>query len=463
MKDLYVYHALLTLMTIVRLDRVDYYWYPPDIITWSGDAAKIPTLLPIAKYYKIRRYLRAYKMIDGNNPERGVGWKVVRATDEIHRIFKTTLKNPGRDISIDEGMAAACSTKNPLYVSVNNKPLEGLRFFLAVCFINKICVGLLPDLKQFPKESYENHPGGYAGKIVCTLLSMMTLVGRWYRFWLDNYYNTVDLTDYVLRTYSFCLGGTMQKARKTKLVNFGDAKKPKPSRTYPKGSLTLSKAIGEDIYVYGWMDSSAVYFIDSCLGPGYSKEIFRRNPQGEPIGYQVPEMVFEYNTFMGGVDVFDQIRKKNGNDTQHPTKKYTVRMFEVLWSMCLSQAYNIYRFLARDQENISMNPTQFKLAVINGLLNHAVVVDNAPPVVEAIGHTMMQTEPGSHGDGTEQRKRCNCRNCPNHRVIDMKRVRVARQTTYYCPTCQIFLHPECFNEWHEVHGENFIPSRKVQI
>jgi hypothetical protein len=174
-------------------------------------------------------------------------------------------------------------------------------------------------------------------------------------------------------------------------------------------------------------------------------------------------MVFEYNTFMGGVDVFDQIRKKNGNDTQHPTKKYTVRMFEVLWSMCLSQAYNIYRFLARDQENISMNPTQFKLAVINGLLNHAVVVDNAPPVVEAIGHTMMQTEPGSHGDGTEQRKRCNCRNCPNHRVIDMKRVRVARQTTYYCPTCQIFLHPECFNEWHEVHGENFIPSRKVEI
>ena len=82
------------------------------------------------------------------------------------------------------------------------------------------------------------------------------------------------------------------------------------------------------------MDLSAVYFIDSCLGPGWDAQILRRNSQGVPMPFQVPSMIAEYNKFMGGVDVFDQIGKGFGVDTLHATKKWTFRMLKILFQ-CL--------------------------------------------------------------------------------------------------------------------------------
>jgi hypothetical protein len=67
------------------------------------------------------------------------------------------MSDPGENLSLDEGMAAADSTMNPIYTTVNLKPLEGLRFFILVSFLSKIAVGLLADLKQFPRATYQNH------------------------------------------------------------------------------------------------------------------------------------------------------------------------------------------------------------------------------------------------------------------------------------------------------------------
>ena len=36
MKELFCYHALLILMTVVRLDQVQHYYYPPEIIEFKG-------------------------------------------------------------------------------------------------------------------------------------------------------------------------------------------------------------------------------------------------------------------------------------------------------------------------------------------------------------------------------------------------------------------------------------------
>jgi len=96
------------------MDKVEYFWYQPSIVEFRHEAAQLRTLLPLRRYYHMRRYLRAYYLTD-DVPEKGVGWKVVRATEEINRIFATTMSCPGRDISIDEGMAVACSTRNPIY------------------------------------------------------------------------------------------------------------------------------------------------------------------------------------------------------------------------------------------------------------------------------------------------------------------------------------------------------------
>jgi hypothetical protein len=198
-------------------------------------------------------------------------------------------------------------------------------------------------------------------------------------------------------------------------IKFGDAKSPKPSNQFPKGTLKIAKFIGQDVYEYAWMDSCGVYFIDSSHGPGNIQDIFRKNSQGQPIPYRVPAMIGDYNSFMGGVDVFDQVQKKNGNGVQHATKKYTVRMFEVLWSMCLSQAYNVYRHVNRNQRHKQKNPIDVKIEVIRGLLTHEIVVGNLEPDPADVNHRLVQTEPGSRGTKDNRRKRGDCRSCLNSR------------------------------------------------
>ena len=148
---------------------------------------------------------------------------------------------------------------------------------------------------------------------------------------------------------------------------------------------------------------------------------------------------------MGGVDVYDQVRKKNGNDTQHATMKYTVRMFEVLWYMCLSQAYNVYRHVNRNRRTLQMNPTEFKIAVIKGLLSHEVVVNAVPFNQDENLHLLRQTAEGSPGDGSQRRKCGECRECMNSVSVGNVKVELPRKTTYYCTKCKVFFHPECFN------------------
>lgn len=186
------------------------------------------------------------------------------------------------------------------------------------------------------------------------------------------------------------------------------------------------------------MDSCGVYFIDSSHGPGTTQNIFRKNPQGIRIPYQVPAMIGEYNSFMGGVDIFDQVRKKNGNDVQHSTKKYTVRMFEVLWSMILSQSYNVYRHVNKNRRAKQKNPTEFKIAVIRGLLTDPVGVNAPGPDFDEYLHRLLQTKPGSRGDGDVRRKRGKCRKCQNSIVTEGIRFEMSRQTTYYCSQCKVF-------------------------
>ena len=149
---------------------------------------------------------------------------------------------------------------------------------------------------------------------------------------------------------------------------------------------------------------------------------------------------------MHAVDVFDQIRKYFGIDLTHRTMKYTIRLFEILWSMILAQAYNIHRRLHYNSFRL-LSHQQFKVHVSRGLLSHSVV---RPPAMAPIiiAHELKQQEPGSKGGGSNRRKRLVCRHCHN------------KKTTWYCVRCQVGFHPECFNAWHSQHSPSFVPPTK---
>ncbi len=114
--------------------------------------------------------------------------------------------------------------------------------------------------------------------------------------------------------------GTAQKKHFDREIYFGGAKRPKPSRRYPKGTIKMAFNEAAKVYEYAYMDSSVVYFIDPMYGPGQESAIYRKDNTGVRIAYRVPMLISLYNKYMHGVDVFDQIRKLFGIDLAHPTK-----------------------------------------------------------------------------------------------------------------------------------------------
>ena len=176
--------------------------------------------------------------------------------------------------------------------------------------------------------------------------------------------------------------------------------------------------------------------------------------------FQVPSMIAEYNKFMGGVDAFDQIRKGFGVDTLHATKKWTLRMLEKLFFMIMSQAYNVHRYVNRARKTRLRSPTEFKIDVIKGLLNHLVVRGQDPVPVQAGQHHMRQFPEGSRANPGTSRRQGDCRQCVNSYDLGEMRERKPRRTSYYCNICKVCFHPECFTTWHYENSLSYVHAKQ---
>lgn len=460
MKDIYLYHAMLTLRTLHPLKRTKNYWnLSKQLICWSDEMRPLFEKLTLRRFYHVRKYLKGYLRED-DVPNNDRGWKVSRAVNAVQLSFRTVLTHPGEFLSADEGMARGSSCRNPIYTSLGKaKPLEGFRFFLLVDYETKVVVNFILDTKQFTAANCANRPGKFAGAVIDQLCDRAVLPGTGYKVFADNYYNTIDLADHMMRNRQILVCGTMQKKHTTQLVYFGRSKRPKPSRDYPKGSLKAAKKNGTDIYVYSWMDSAGVYFIDTITGPGKKDQVSRKTLIGSSLSYQVPSMIALYNRYMHGVDVFDQIRKVFGCDLSHATVKYTVRVFEILFSMILAQAYNIHRYIHKNSPE-STDDTEFRNEFIRGLLVHHVVTP-AIPTVSYNDHQLRQFDAGSNGDGSNRRKVVSCRACSNTDATGKKNNK--RRTSYYCQKCEVGFHPECFLQFHDTVAPVQTPAKKVRL
>ena len=350
-------------------------------------------------------------------------------------------------------MARGSSTRNPIYVSLGKaKPLEGFRFFLICDYVSKVCVNLMIDNKEINAANSEGYAGGFCGRIMRTLIEgCLCFPGSWYKIMADNYYNTVEFCVWLRNTMNMLIGGTMQRKHTPAIVHIGTAKRPKPSIANPKGILRIAENHESTMYIYSWMDSSLVFFIDPMFGPARADKITRKGSGGEIFNFTVPLFILMYNLYMHAVDVFDQIRKAFGVDLQNATRKYTVRVFEILWSMCLAQSYIVYRHVHKGNPQRQLGQIEFKIAVFRALLRHPVVnpVPEHDPNVFAVWrqHRLMMHAVGTRGDGN-RRMAGECRNCPNLDPLTGKRKR-DRQTVYYCDICKIALHPECHIPYHE--------------
>ena len=145
MKDLYCYHALLTLTTYLPLPDISNYWKPVEGVTWDAAVRTLTDIFNIRRYYFIRSKLKGY-LPEDDTPQKGRGWKVQRAVAAVQQTFRTCMDRPSQFLSLDEGMAQGSSTRNPIYCSLGKaKPLEGFRFFILCEYNSKVVINIMLD------------------------------------------------------------------------------------------------------------------------------------------------------------------------------------------------------------------------------------------------------------------------------------------------------------------------------
>ena len=185
-----------------------------------------------------------------------------------------------------------------------------------------------------------------------------------------------------------------------------------------------------------WMDKRPVAVI-STIHDSSMVTVNRRSrhAQGGVEALCKPVMINEYNKYMGGVDIADQLVTYYG--FQHCSKKWWKRVFFHLLDVTMVNAFVIYK----SSRHHKVTHLAFMVDVVKGLLQKSGtdlgIEGNFPGTMTPFGLIGRNHFPEPTG------KKLDCCLCSNRRT---KR----KQSSYQCESCKVTLciYP-CFRNYHK--------------
>ena len=210
-----------------------------------------------------------------------------------------------------------------------------------------------------------------------------------------------------------------------------------------------------------YMDSGLVFLIDSKYGPLQTGIMNRKRSDGTLEPNEVPIALKKYNEEgMNGVDKSDQVRNgRTSTIMSHGSLKWTHRMFDGINEIAIANAYNIYRVLNPNEAYKHYFRYKFEADLANGMCSYRASNENVDiNKLMGEGHGIELTNmwvdyTNDKGRPAKRRERQSCQQCPNLRADGKK---FHRTTQYFCPACDVFLHPRCFAAYHKEKGFDIV-------
>lgn len=147
--------------------------------------------------------------------------------------------------------------------------------------------------------------------------------------------------------------GTIRAHRKGIPILHDDSKLARGSTDY--------KITDSGIGVFKWKDTKSVLLASNYHGTEKTT-VLRKNKQGVSTEIPCPQIIKDYNNYMGGVDHADQLRVTYG--VARRSKKWWHRLFWGMIDILFVNAYIIYKDL-----NGPMTLLEFRRIVVQGLIN----------------------------------------------------------------------------------------------
>ena len=175
-----------------------------------------------------------------------------------------------------------------------------------------------------------------------------TVSDDWHVVVTDRFYTSVKLALQLLHRHVYTAGTVMtNRMGLSKFVC--ESKKIKP-KDRARGDVIA--AVAKDypsMTMLSWMDSKPVFFL--CTGGSRQLlQISRRLRGGEKVSVPAPSCVVDYQRWMGGVDIHDQLRlQRYSIQLAFVFKKYYKSIFLGLVDIALVNAYIVWKMYAKTQ------------------------------------------------------------------------------------------------------------------
>lgn len=309
---MWTFFGLMFLTGIVQKGQLQDYWSTDELLSTPY----------FTKHMSRNRYqiiLRFLHFADNESPsDTDRLWKIRHVYDHFLEKFESNI-TPSEHLSLDEGMLA---WRGRLSFKVYNpqKPDKyGIKGYI-------VCES---ESGYMWKYDMYRGTGRKLNDIVTDLLAGTENKG--YSIYMDNYYNSVALTQQFCQNHTHLVGTLRQNRGSPKDLY-------KAASKLARGQQAYAYTNDGNILVTHWKDKKVVNMISNkhCHTMQESR---KRNRAGELVSK--PECVLDYNQFMGGVDKADQMIKYF--PFIRPTLKWTVKFVSYLMHIAMHNASVLYK------------------------------------------------------------------------------------------------------------------------
>ena len=343
------------------------------------------------------------------------------------------IYSPKRELSIDESMI---KFKGRVFFR-QFLPAKPIRFGIKQFCMSEAKTGYaLKFLVYTGRETFTNLQVpldvSVTEKVVLHLIEGMEEKGH--VVYTDSYYTSPNLAK-ALKDKGIGLCGTVRQGRK----NMPPDLHVTNSQLRKGDDPIFMKSVQTDVVACGWHDTKYVTFVSSVHTDNSVDR--RQRSKGGQEGHRTivkPLIAEDYNQYMGGVDLTDQLLGTYAYP--HKVSKWYHALYHRLREVALTNGYIIYKTVATGPV---MSPRTFREKVVDGLLsgytphhNRNGQTPTAKPARLVERHFCLRRTDGSRPD---------CKVCSSRTKPGWQRT----QTNYYCVQCKKEMCPGlCFMLYH---------------
>ena len=357
-EELQAFIGLNIAMGLLHLPQVRDYWSTNEILATPW----FPSIMSRDRFFKILRYLH---LVDSSKQKKrgeegyDILFKVRPLIDHLGAVLQKYYQ-PSCHLSIDEMMIGTrCRISFLQYI-----PKKPTRFGIKVWVLAEAKTGYVLDFQVYTGASEEKSERDvslghkvvmqlmepYKGKVTAFLLTTSTRV-------------LLSFLNYLKRGHNYCTG-TVCTNRK----NFPNALKPE--KKHPMGSFRFATARNAKLTVAWWRDRRDVYVMSTMHNISASTVLKRPKGEREKKPIPCPTAIIDYNKWMGGVDLADQLLSYYSMTTRH-TLKWWKKVFWRLVDIAIINSWIIFHINNPKSEINSQKLFRLKLAeeLVQPLLN----------------------------------------------------------------------------------------------